>query len=151
MRLRASAHASFHNPQPYQLSLPAATAWQERFVKNPMHQILQFLFESCVMTRPIHEDHSRGPFTVGKPYETNRKTICQPQPRQPSQARQPSQSSRPGQPSQPAQQAQASPTASPTASSPGMLPLLLRGGGGGGLEAKQSTVDGICSLRFYSE
>ena len=24
----------FHKPQPYQLSLPAATAWQERFAKN---------------------------------------------------------------------------------------------------------------------
>ena len=34
MRPSASAPASFHNPQPYQLSLPAATAWQERFVKN---------------------------------------------------------------------------------------------------------------------
>ena len=30
----------FHNPQPYQLSLPAATAWQERFVKNVVTAIL---------------------------------------------------------------------------------------------------------------
>ena len=29
----------FHKPQPYQLSLPAATAWQERFAKNRRWQI----------------------------------------------------------------------------------------------------------------
>ena len=40
MRPSAPAPASFHNPQPYQLSLPAATAWQERFVKNLRTAIL---------------------------------------------------------------------------------------------------------------
>ena len=30
----------FHNPQPYQLSLPAATAWQERFAKDLRTAIL---------------------------------------------------------------------------------------------------------------
>ena len=32
--LRDPAPGVFQNPQPNQLSLPAATAWQERFVKN---------------------------------------------------------------------------------------------------------------------
>ena len=30
---RCGVSSFFHNPQPYQLSLPAATAWQERFAK----------------------------------------------------------------------------------------------------------------------
>ena len=30
----------FHNPQPYQLSLPAATAWQERFAKKSSNRNL---------------------------------------------------------------------------------------------------------------
>ena len=37
---RRSNACFFHNPQPYQLSLPAATAWQERFVKNLRPAIL---------------------------------------------------------------------------------------------------------------
>ena len=40
----SSSASFFHNPHPYQLSLPAATAWQERFLKNLRTAILRSSF-----------------------------------------------------------------------------------------------------------
>ena len=37
-----------HNPQPYQLSLPAATAWQEKFVKNLRTETLRLQFQNIL-------------------------------------------------------------------------------------------------------
>ena len=52
----------FHNPQPDQLSLPAATAWQERFVKNLRTAILRssarLLKNKCPCVGSLPHDHN---------------------------------------------------------------------------------------------